>query len=312
MMTTDSQNIQAANDITRRGETTLATVIRASSLVPLPAYGTRLRGVMFVDFDGATGFVIQLGNQSGIARITDLLCLATSELLCCVVKRFADIAGGARKRLRHLTRGFVEQIAHAAMRLRQHLGFAPLQTLPLPGALRLRALGLTTRGEAFVAVLHRRLRRTATDQEGFVAIGGRDEGIDAKVHAHDGLLWPGHVGNLADQADGGHTEADFHQAPRQGPGEGKTQPSTGAMRQEQASIPHPGILIGVHYVVVARLSPGIARCGMPCGAELACRVDSLTELANELLSTLGAESWIASFAPPLPPGFTGPREGPTA
>lgn len=84
------------------------------------------------------------------------------------------------------------------------------------------------------------------------------------------------------------------------------------MRQEQASLPYPGILISVGHVVVTRLFPGIARFCMPFFAELACRVYSLTELANDLLGTLGAESRIASFAPPLPTGFAGPLEGTTA
>jgi hypothetical protein len=274
VMTTHLQDIHAANHITRRG---------------LPAYPTCLRGIRFVNLHGATGFVIQLANQPSITGTAHLLGLASSDLLCRVIKRLPDVTGGARERLSHFARGFVHHIAHTAMRLRQHVCFAPLQTLPLPGALRLRALGLATRCQAFVAVLHGGFCRSATDQEGVLSVCGRQQGIDPQVNTNDALLWSGHVGNLTDQTDCRYTQPHFHQASRHRDSDGYTQPATRSMGQEQPLMTQPCILVGIHDIAVSGLLPRIARFVMAVFAELSGAVHGLAELTNDLLGTLGTE-----------------------
>src|SRR5574341_405900 len=97
MMASNSQNIHAADHIAWGRLPTRPTVIEAPVLVPFPAYGTRLRGIGFVHLDRATGFIIQLGNQAGITRATDLLSLVASQVLCGIVKGLPHIARGARE-----------------------------------------------------------------------------------------------------------------------------------------------------------------------------------------------------------------------
>ena len=172
-------NIDATNGVSWGRHSALLTAVYAPALVPLPAYGTRLRGVRLLRLDGPTGFVIQEANELGITRATDLLCLTTAQTLRRTVKRLAHIAGGARKRLGHLAGGFVHEIPQAAIRFRQHRGFPALQLLPAPRAFRLATLCLLDRRQTLVAALNNRLGGSATDQERLLAIGGRDEGIDA-------------------------------------------------------------------------------------------------------------------------------------
>jgi len=116
VLATHRQNIQTANDITRCGLATRPATVSAPVLVPFPAYGTRLRGISFIHYDSPTGFIVQLPEQLGIARATDLLSLATSQALRRVIKGFADIASGARKGVGYLAGGFVHEIVQTVAR----------------------------------------------------------------------------------------------------------------------------------------------------------------------------------------------------
>ena len=197
-LTTDSRDIQTANHVTRRCDPTLPTAVRALSLVPLPAYRACLRGIRFVNLYRSAGFIIQLGNQPGIAGTADLLCLAPSQMLRGVVKGLAHIARGVRKRLNDFACGFVHQIVQTPTTLRQHPRFASLQPLPPSGTLRFVTLRLLQSPQMFVAGLNNGFRRATTDQESFLTIGGGNEGIDAQVNAKHGLLRHRYIRHLTD------------------------------------------------------------------------------------------------------------------
>src|SRR5205823_545705 len=65
-------------------------------------------------------------------------------------------------------------------------------------------------------------------------------------------------------------------------------------------------LVGVHHIPVARRAPGIARLAVPVLAQLARRIDRLTELADNLLHGLSGEAGIAPARPALPARLGGP------
>ncbi len=229
MLPPNRQNIHTADDVTRGGDATAATAVYPPGLVPFPAYGTRLRGIMLVHGNGPTGLVSQLRDQSHVTRTADLLRLLGPQMLRRVIEGLPHIAHGARKRRHHCARGLVRQIPETAMRLREHPRFPTLQALPPARALRLCTLGLTTRCQAFVAILHGGLSRAATDQHGLCSIGGRQQGIDAQVNPYDDLLWHCYVRYLTDQTSGGHRQTDFDQASRQRDRQRNTQRATGAV-----------------------------------------------------------------------------------
>jgi hypothetical protein len=119
VMTTNSQNVQTANHITWRGLSTRPTAIDTPVLVPLPAYGTRLRGIGFVHLYCTTGFIVQLRNQPGVTRTANLLRLPCAQTLCGIIEWLTHIAGGAWERLGHFARGLMHYITQAAMRFRE-------------------------------------------------------------------------------------------------------------------------------------------------------------------------------------------------
>jgi hypothetical protein len=63
----DSQNIAAAHHVTRGGEAALSASVHALALVPLSAYGARLRRIGFVLLKRAAGLVVQLVDDLGVA-----------------------------------------------------------------------------------------------------------------------------------------------------------------------------------------------------------------------------------------------------
>lgn len=72
-MLTERQNIDRTYDIAGAGGSTVRTVIYPAVFAPLPAYGTRLRGIGFADGDGASCLVIQLLDECTGAGSTHLL-----------------------------------------------------------------------------------------------------------------------------------------------------------------------------------------------------------------------------------------------
>jgi len=310
MMPTNSQDIDAANDIARSRLAARPTAIYPSCLVPCATNRACLRRVCFIDCNRATAFVIQLPDQLGITGATHLLCRTSSALLGCIIKRLADIARGPRERVNHLAGGFMSHVADASVRLRQHSGLPPLQPLPLARAFRLRALGVLAVSQTLVPILHGGFRRPTTDQDGLLSVCGCQQGIDPQVHADDALLRSRAVFNLTDQTHCRHTEPHFHQSPRHGDRDGDTEPPTCSMGQQQRSSAQPAILVGIHDMAVSRFFPRIPRFLTAVLAQLARAVHGRTELANDLLRTLGAEAWISPLRPLLPPLFTWPLQTP--
>ena len=169
-VTADTKNVRAANHISGRYRSALAATVDPLALVPLPAYGTHLRGIMFVLLNCTTSLVVELIDQLGIAGARNRLRLPPPKLVGGIVERLAHIARRAGKGIHDLARGFVCQIADAIRGFAQQFGFALLQPLPAPCAFRMPALPLLDGGQAFVAPLHRRLCRTSTYQDGLAAI----------------------------------------------------------------------------------------------------------------------------------------------
>ena len=96
-------------------------------LAPLPAYGTRLRGIGFAEGDRPSRLVVELLDEFAGTGGTHLLRLYPSRALGGGIERLAHIAGRARERLRHLACRFVAEIADASLRLAEHLVLAALQ-----------------------------------------------------------------------------------------------------------------------------------------------------------------------------------------
>ena len=307
-MTTDSQNIDAANYIPGCGQTARPTTVYPSAFIPFPAYGTRLRGVMFIHFNRASCLVVQLADDLPVTRTADLLRLHTAYLLRSVVEGFPHKAGGIWKSIHHFTRGFVRQVTYPAMRLCEHPGLAPLQTLPLPRAFRLGALGLTTRRQLLVAILHCRFRSTATYQNRLLPISRCNQGIDSKVHANDGPLWPGSIRDFAHQSYCCHADTDFHQPAREHDRHGDTQRATGAMRQDELVIAYPRILVCVDDIPVPQMFPRVARVLMAVLPQLPCTIYRFAELSHNLLGALRAQPRISSLTPARPTALARPLE----
>lgn len=62
-MLTETQDIQRAYCVTRACGPTVRATVYPAVLAPLPAYGTRLRGIALIDGDHASGLVIKLLND---------------------------------------------------------------------------------------------------------------------------------------------------------------------------------------------------------------------------------------------------------
>ena len=311
-MTTDRQNIDATDHITRGRQSARPTAVYSSVLVPCATNRAILGRIVFICLNSATGFIVEVGNQYGITGTADLLGLAPSHLLGCVVKGFSNIARGPWKSRNDFARGFMHQVTQAPVTLCQHSGFASLQPLPLSGAFRLAALRLATRSKPFVAVLHRGFSSTPTDKQSFLPIGGRQQGIHPQIDTNHRLLRHRDVFNLAHQPQGSHTQSHLHQASREGHRDRNTQATTCPMRQEQMIITETRILIRIHHITIARLFPWVRGFWMAVLAQLARTVHGFTELAKDLLHTLRTQPRIPALGPMFPSGFAGPFQVATA
>jgi len=181
------------------GFTTRAAINPAVS-APLPAYGTRLRGIGFVDSDGSSRLVIKLLDNLSRASGAYLLRLHSTNALGGVVERLTDVAGRARKCLSYLPCRLMAQIADTSLRLIQHPVFAALQPLVAPRTLYLACLGLLETSKLLITVLNCRLGRASADEENLAPIGGGYERVHAQVHTDHGLLGPRLVRYFADEA----------------------------------------------------------------------------------------------------------------
>src|SRR5262249_53356449 len=129
-MVPEAQDIHRAHRVTRDSGSALRTAVDPAVFAPLPAYGTRLRGIGFTDGNRASRLIIELPNDLARASRTHLLGLHASVALRGVVERLAHIARGTGERRSYRMRGLVGGMAHLALRLVEHLVFAALQPLP--------------------------------------------------------------------------------------------------------------------------------------------------------------------------------------
>src|SRR5262249_38093855 len=72
---------------------------------PLAAYGTRLRGIAFIDDHRASRLVVQLRDELAGAGRAHLLGVHAAGALGCVIRGLANLARGAGERLSNRVRG---------------------------------------------------------------------------------------------------------------------------------------------------------------------------------------------------------------
>src|SRR5262245_6572717 len=139
----EAQDIERAYRITGGRCAAIRAKVDPPVFAPLPAYGTRLRGIRFAEGDSPSRLVIKLLNELAGTRRAYLLSLDTPDALRGVIERLADIARRAGKGGRHLVRGLMAQIADAPLRLVEYLVRTAVQALVAPrtyGLTRLRLL----------------------------------------------------------------------------------------------------------------------------------------------------------------------------
>src|SRR5437764_3901813 len=102
--------------------------IRASASASPPTPGAGLRGIGFVDLNGAARLVIKLPDEPCVARLADGLRRARRQVLRGGVEGRANIAGGVGESSGYLARRLVHEIGEAPPGLGPHFGLAPLQT----------------------------------------------------------------------------------------------------------------------------------------------------------------------------------------
>ncbi len=123
---TQAQDIERANRIARPTSAARWTAKGPAVSAPLPTYGTRLRGIRFIESHSSSRLVIQLLDELAGTSGAHLLGLYSPDALSSVVKRLPYIARRIWEGSCHLARGFVAQIANTSLRLIQHSVFASL------------------------------------------------------------------------------------------------------------------------------------------------------------------------------------------
>jgi hypothetical protein len=158
---------------------------------------------VFIVLHCATSLIVKLADQLGVAGARNRLCLPATHLLCSIIERFANMTGCARKRICHLARRLVCQVAHPIGRLVQHLGLTPLQFMPAAGcplgAFALSALRLLEVSQLLVAPLQGSFDCTTAHQDGLLAIRCGNQRVDPQVDADFALLWTRFVRDFANQ-----------------------------------------------------------------------------------------------------------------
>lgn len=299
-MTANTQDVCTADHVPGRYSSALATTIDPLTLVPLPAYGTRLRGVVFIFLDCATGLVVELCNHLCIAGATDSLRLPSPNLLSGIVKRLAHMTGCTGECFGHFAGRLVRQVSYPVGSLVQQLGFAPLQLAPPARACSLPTLRLLDAGEILVAPLEGRLDSPSADQDSCFPIGRCDQGVDAQVHTDHGLLRARFIRYLTDKQDLPHAQAGFHQASGQVYRNGDAQFAGAAVGQNQLAISNNSTLVGVDNVSELWFLPGILRFWMAVLAQLTSGVDRFAELPDDLLHGLRMQVRVLTLRPLFP------------
>src|SRR5262245_17054376 len=174
-----SPDIDASNDISWRNQSALRAAVRPLMFASLPTYGTRLRGIRFIDLNCAGQFIAKLRNDPCIGSRSDRLRLFTSHLLRRFIEWLSDIGLGFRELISNLARRFMNLISHAISRFRQHPGLAFLQLPPAPRALSFLRLQTTDSPEFLVAIADIRFQRATADRDNLLSIGGGHQSINA-------------------------------------------------------------------------------------------------------------------------------------
>lgn len=210
----DASDIRASHDIAGGLIPTLPTSIGPAVLRPLSAYGARLRSVVLFDFDAGTKLVVQHPDNLAVAGRRHGLRTLPIHFATGVVERLTDVRLGVREGIRNLAGRLVAQVANLVPGVVQDSMLAALEPAMPARPLLVPILLLLDLGESLVPQLDRRLDLPAADQDGLVTIRGRDDRVDAKVHAY---CWTRRLGlddDLADDLHGTVAKPDFHHAPR--------------------------------------------------------------------------------------------------
>jgi len=122
----ETQDGERADGVAWTSGATRRATVYSKVLTPLPAYGTRLRGIGFAEGDRPSRLVVELLNEFAGTHLADLLRLHPPDAPCRLVERLTDVAGGTRKGLSDLVDRLMAQIAEAPLGLPQQAGLAPL------------------------------------------------------------------------------------------------------------------------------------------------------------------------------------------
>ncbi len=122
-MVTAGQDLHCAHRITGAGGAPVRTAGDPAVVAPLPADGTRLRGIGFVDGSRASRLVRQLldelarAGRAGRAGRAELLGVHPCGALGRLIARLADVAGGTGERRSDGLGGLVRRVASRTCRL---------------------------------------------------------------------------------------------------------------------------------------------------------------------------------------------------
>ncbi len=158
-MVPERQDIDRTHGVPWGRCTTMRATIDPALLAPLPAYGTRLRGIGFAEGNGSSCLVVQLGDELVRASSAHLLSLHPPDALGRRIERLPNVARRTGECLYNRVRGLVAQIADAPLRLVEQAILAALQSRVPARMLDAPRLTRTQAGEPLVTVLDRGLGR---------------------------------------------------------------------------------------------------------------------------------------------------------
>ncbi len=301
----DLQDVRGSHNVTRGDYATL-TAIYPSLLASPPAYGTRLRAVRLINFNGSSRLVVEKPDDLGITRLTYLLSLLSTNALRCIIERPSSVALCVGEGIGNLARGLVHDVVEAMAVLRQYLGFATLQAPPPTRTLRHAGLLGANTSQELVSKTNNRLSRTPTDKDSLLTIAGRDQRIDTEVNSDGSLHSLNFIVNFADDQDAPKAQTGFDQTARKLNRNPYAQLTTLATGQCQDAVFEPSRLIGVDDIAILGLAPRVAHMGLALFAQPLDGLNGLTKLSDNLLNRLRVQPRILAFGPLLPAFLGGP------
>ena len=290
------------------GLNTTRAAINPPNFATTPAYRTGLRAIGFLNLNGSGSLVIEEPNDLGIARLTNLLGLRSTNTFSSVVEWLADIAFRVGKRIGDLARGLVADVVQLMTVPGQRLSLGLLQTSP--SFRQLGHLRLLSRdfGQTFIAQSHNRLGGSPTEKNSFIPIGDCNERVHAQVYSNDTIRISCFVRDFTSNQHAPHAELDLHQPTgkldafrhldRKG--------AAVAVGKHEIPVSDPSSLISVDHITVLGLAKWITSFRLAVAPKLARRHGSLAELADDLLNGLRVRTRILAFGPLLPTFFGGP------